>query len=100
MNKSGVRRTSQGGILKITGPLERYSGARDRQPFLKGDELMRNRTMKVAVLAATAGTLLQLGGCLGVLLQQAAIQVVAGQIAGLVPDLGLSGLLGGTTNGG
>lgn len=56
---------------------------------------MRKKTMKVAVLAAMAGTLLQFGGCLGVLLQQAAIEVVAGQIAGLVPDLGLAGLLGG-----
>lgn len=61
---------------------------------------MRNRTLKVAVLATMAGTLLQFGGCLGVLLQQALVQVVAGQIAGIVPDLGLSGLLGGTTTGG
>jgi hypothetical protein len=56
---------------------------------------MRKKTMKVAVLAAMAGTLLQFGGCLGVLLREAAVQVVAGQISGLVPDLGLGTLLGG-----
>lgn len=56
---------------------------------------MQNRKMKIVVLAAMAGTLLQFGGCLGVLLQQAAVQIVAGEIANLVPPLGLSGLLGG-----
>lgn len=56
---------------------------------------MRKKTMKVAVLAAMAGTLLQFGGCLGGLLQQAALHVVVDQITSLVPDLGLGDLFGG-----
>ncbi len=55
---------------------------------------MQKKTMKVVVLATMAGTLLQFGGCLGGLLQEAALRVVGGQIAGLVPDLGLAGLVG------
>lgn len=47
--------------------------------------------MKTAFLAAMAGTLLQFGGCLGVLFQQAPIETAAEQIASLVQDLGLGG---------
>ena len=58
---------------------------------------MRKNTMKAAVLAAVAGTVLQVG-CLGPILQQALLEVVAEQVANLVPfDLG--GLLGGDTAG-
>ncbi len=58
---------------------------------------MRKKSLKLAALAAVAGTLLQFGGCLGGnFLQQVLTHVVADQVAGFVPDLGgLGGLLGG-----
>jgi predicted membrane-bound spermidine synthase len=59
---------------------------------------MRKRTLKAAVVAVVAGTVLQLGGgCLGTILQQAVIEAVAGVVGGFIPDLGLGG---GTTTGG
>ncbi len=59
--------------------------------------MMRKKTLKLAALAAVAGTLLQFGGCLGGnFLQQLAVEVVADQVAGFVPDFtDLGGLLGG-----
>lgn len=56
---------------------------------------MQKKTMKIAALAVMAGTLLQFGGCLGGLIQEAALRVVGSQVAALVPDLGLGNLLGG-----
>lgn len=61
--------------------------------------MMRKKTLKLAALAAVAGTLLQFGGCLGGnFLQQVAVEVVADQVAGYIPDFtDLTGLLGGGT---
>jgi hypothetical protein len=58
---------------------------------------MRKNTTKAAAMAVLAGTLFQLGGCnLMGLLQAAAIEVVAEQVAGFLP---IGDLLGGITGG-
>ena len=55
---------------------------------------MRKKTLRLAALAAVAGTLLQFGGCLGGnFLQQVMTEVAAETVAGFIPDF--SGLLGG-----
>ncbi len=55
---------------------------------------MRKNTLKAAAVALLAGTVLQFGGgCLGGIIQQAVLSVVAEQLAGFFPDIG--GILGG-----
>ncbi len=61
--------------------------------------MMRKKTLKLAALAAVAGTLLQFGGCLGGgFLQALAVEIAADTVSGFlnVSDL-LGGLIPGVT---
>ncbi len=58
------------------------------------------KSVKVAVLAAVAGTMLAFGGCLQQVLRQAAIEVGADLVGGFIP-INLGDLLpGGNAAGG